>query len=595
MRVPAHLAVAGHLGVDAHLAQRAGSPFHRLFLPDVQHGQPLVNGGNGVIVHVHGSHCGDARAPVHAFHEIGTGIVQVDGSRMHHSGRGGAIHFAQGRAAALRFHHDSHPITGGRAQGNVLRRITFPNPVIATACRARLAHLTQELQEFARHTKGAKVFVPPEGLLEERAAHVGQEDVQVIRLKQHVLWRPAEHEIGMGDDVLVEWGAAGNENARAALVASPRAANLLPCGGNGPWVAYENASAQRADVHPQFQGIGGHHQGNAPLAQPSLNFPACSGQIPGTITPYRVRLHSYLLHGIPQISEEHLHTPPRAHKYHGLNTVTQEMESNAPGFQQHVASQPCGRVEQWGVIEDERAGRLRRRVFADNDRRTPGQPFHHVAWISHRGRGGDEAHVFPAAPFSPGRKPIPLVKGDHPPEAAQDIGHVRAEDAPVRVYLVQNDVTQPAPEVCPAGVVGQDAVVQHIGVGNEQPRGATNAAPGADRCIPVVHARAIWQAQRGEPALKFLALILRQGFCWIEKKTARVGIVQQDLQEQHHIHQTLARRGGGDHHNVMAAEDALNGRGLVGVKGANAGVLRDRAQPRVQERRPRGLPARSRG
>ena len=51
------------------------------------------------------------------------------------------------------------------------------------------------------------------------------------------------------------------------------------------------------------------------------------------------------------------------------------------------------------------------------------------------------------------------------PQAAQQVGQVAAVDAAVVVQLVDHDVAQVLEVARPAGVVRQDAAVQHVGIG----------------------------------------------------------------------------------------------------------------------------------
>ena len=70
------------------------------------------------------------------------------------------------------------------------------------------------------------------------------------------------------------------------------------------------------------------------------------------------------------------------------------------------------------------------------------------------GGGGNEA------------RPCAVEAGDAA-EAAQDVGDVAAKDAAIGVEFVQDDVAQAAKKAHPASVVGEDADVEHVGVGDE--------------------------------------------------------------------------------------------------------------------------------
>jgi len=65
---------------------------------------------------------------------------------------------------------------------------------------------------------------------------------------------------------------------------------------------------------------------------------------------------------------------------------------------------------------------------------------------------------------------VPAVQRADPPQPAQHARHLRSEDAPVGVALVDHDVLQVAEELGPERVVGEDPGVQHIGVGQQHAR-----------------------------------------------------------------------------------------------------------------------------
>ncbi len=59
-------------------------------------------------------------------------------------------------------------------------------------------------------------------------------------------------------------------------------------------------------------------------------------------------------------------------------------------------------------------------------------------------------------------------------QAAQDIGKMAPEDPPVDMQLVNNDIAQLGQELTPARMMGQNAGVQHIGVGDNDGGRVTN-------------------------------------------------------------------------------------------------------------------------
>ena len=58
----------------------------------------------------------------------------------------------------------------------------------------------------------------------------------------------------------------------------------------------------------------------------------------------------------------------------------------------------------------------------------------------------------------------------HPAQAADDVGDVAPEHAPVDVRVIDDDVAQVPECAGPAEVLGEDADVQHVRVGQDDLR-----------------------------------------------------------------------------------------------------------------------------
>ena len=74
----------------------------------------------------------------------------------------------------------------------------------------------------------------------------------------------------------------------------------------------------------------------------------------------------------------------------------------------------------------------------------------------------------------------------HAAQAAQQVGDVAAEDAAQHVELVDHDVAQAHEEGGPARVVGQEADVQHLGVGEHHVGVAAHPRACVGRGVAVV-------------------------------------------------------------------------------------------------------------
>ena len=75
-------------------------------------------------------------------------------------------------------------------------------------------------------------------------------------------------------------------------------------------------------------------------------------------------------------------------------------------------------------------------------------------------------------------------------EPPQHIGEVAAEDAPIGVELVDDDVAEILEEVHPLGVMRQDSRVEHVGIGQHQVGACAHRAPRVLRRVAVISVHA---------------------------------------------------------------------------------------------------------
>ena len=110
-----------------------------------------------------------------------------------------------------------------------------------------------------------------------------------------------------------------------------------------------------------------------------------------------------------------------------------------------------------------------------------------LAGVRDRGRGEQELR-------------LGAVDPREPPQPAQDVRDVRAEDAAVDVRLVDDDEAEVVEEVAPQVVSRQDADVEHVRVREHEVRPAADLAPPLGRRVPVVDRRADARARRARRA-----------------------------------------------------------------------------------------------
>ena len=173
---------------------------------------------------------------------------------------------------------------------------------------------------------------------------------------------------------------------------------------------------------------------------------------------------------------------PRPHQVH----------QQIGGLRQGAAAVPGLGVLQRRVPDHDLLGPGGRGVVVHRRDGEAGEARGQLPGVADGGRGEDEGGVGP-------------VVGGQAAQAAQHQGDVAAEDAPVGVQFVHHHQAQVPQEAGPAGVAGEDADVEHVGVGEHRVGVAAHPGPGLLLGVAVVDRRhQFLQAQpveRGELVL----------------------------------------------------------------------------------------------
>ena len=144
-------------------------------------------------------------------------------------------------------------------------------------------------------------------------------------------------------------------------------------------------------------------------------------------------------------------------------------------------------------------------------------------------------------------------------EPPQHVGEVAAEDAAVRVELVDDDVAEVLEEVHPLGVMRQDSRVEHVGVGEHEVGPRAHRASRVLRRVPVVGVHA-HVGQRLGQLHQLGQLVLGQRLGRKQVEDARLGLLHEGLEHRQVVAERLARRGRRDHDEILALGDRLEGR-----------------------------------
>jgi len=135
--------------------------------------------------------------------------------------------------------------------------------------------------------------------------------------------------------------------------------------------------------------------------------------------------------------------------------------------------------------------------------------------------GGRRAEELRIAPVEPAQ----------PLQAAQHVAHMRAVDAAVHVQLVDDHVLQVLEELHPLGVMGQDALVQHVGVGDHDVRLAADGLARVLRGVAVVGEGGDVLAESLDGGVELGELILREGLGGEEVERPRVGVFDDGVED----------------------------------------------------------------
>ena len=171
---------------------------------------------------------------------------------------------------------------------------------------------------------------------------------------------------------------------------------------------------------------------------------------------------------------EDLDALARLHEADRARPVAHEAREQLGGLPERRAALAQRLVGERRVPDRDLAARRRRAVLVDQaDVLQAGEALGQLDGVGDRGGGQQEAR---------GRA---VGRGD-PAQPAQDVGDVRAEHAAVDVRLVDDDDREVREQLGPGGVVGEDADVEHVGVGEHDVRAPADVRARLTRGVAVV-------------------------------------------------------------------------------------------------------------
>ncbi len=164
---------------------------------------------------------------------------------------------------------------------------------------------------------------------------------------------------------------------------------------------------------------------------------------------------------------------------------------------------------------------------------------------------------------------------------------MRAEHAPVDVHLVNHHILQVGEELRPAGVVRQDAGVQHVRVGDDDPGILAHFGPGGLRCVAVVgaHRDVLVIRQQAVEGFQFGLLVLGQRFGREQVQRPAFRQAHQAVEHRQVVGQGLAAGRPGHQGDVLALPGVRPYVGLMAVQAGKTAPGEHIRQRRVQVKR----------
>jgi hypothetical protein len=344
--------------------------------------------------------------------------------------------------------------------------------------------------------------------------------------------------------------------------------------GDGAGIPGEHAGLELPDVDAELEGARRDDGADAAVAQALFDGAAMLGQVAAAIAGDTLRIAPLLGDVLFQMARQALDVEAAVGKDNRRHFGLRERRRDPPR-RLHVAAPDAPRaVDDGRVVDVEDAPAARGAALRDRRDRGLEQALGVLARVGDRRRTQDEDGPGP-------------VKGRDALQPAQHVGDVAAEDPAIGMHLVDDDVAQPREKGLPAIMVGQDARVHHVRVGDDDATAPPDGAPRIGRCVAVIGVCGDGGARPRGEGVELGDLVVRERLRREEIQCPGLGRGEQRRQHGQVVDERLAAgRGRGDD-DVLATQHRRDGIGLVCVECLDAPAaerLDDRRREPVRKR-----------
>ena len=380
-------------------------------------------------------------------------------------------------------------------------------------------------------------------------------DVRVVQVDDRLLDAASQEAVRLAHEVLVQRVLAGHQHG-VAVPGPAGPAPPLTQARHRAWEPGDERDVEAADVDAQLERLRRHHGVELVREQPSLDVAPLLRRVAGAVG----------LHAVGRAAAAAVLEAAADVSVHELRRLARRRERDHARAGEHALRRArswpprarCG-ARRWrgpraAGSRARRALGSRRLVLVDAANGAPTSRSANSLRIGDGRRGEHEARVRAVLPAEP-------------PQPADDLGDVAAEDPAVDVRLVQHHVPQLVQELGPALVAGQDADVEHVRVAEEDGGGAPQERPLVLRRVAVVDRR---HYARHPEAVELARLVLRECLGREEEEGTCLGVGAEGLEDGELIAEALAARRPGAHDDVAAGRQQLPCGGLVAVQRVNA-------------------------